>query len=297
MFSCHIITEYREMITKRESIPQRTKRGMAGQDVFYAQFNDVRFYVEDTEQEQFYYEILRKLFPNMRLTKIFPLGGKEEVISKARICTSDRCRVFLVDKDFDDILRKKVSLPNLFYLKQYSIENYLLEHEAVHSVIVEEQPRLKISEIRGRFLVENFINERVQELVDLFTLFLVAQVILYKNCSFPPERFVEAGNKYKIDQGKVDVYRKELIRQFLIKQKFDDMVGTFTKKAFRSKNPSMKRRHISGKYLCYLTKNKLCSEFHLKSLTNESFCYRLAKNGKFSSLGYLQKAILRFMQN
>lgn len=282
------------MITKKESMPRRTKRGMAGQAVIYAQFNDISFYVEDIGAEQIYYEILRKLFPNIRLAKIFPLGGKEEVIRAARSYNSDRLRVFLVDKDFDDILKTKVSLPNLFYLKQYSIENYLLEHEAVYAIIVEERPRLKRAYILGHFAIEKFLNERVEELLDLFTLFLVAQVVRYKNCGLAPERFVKKSIKYEFDLRLVDDYRKKLMSQFSSKQEFDTMVETFKQRAFHSKKASMKRRHICGKYLCYVAKHKLCSEFHFKSPSNDSFCFRLAKNGNFRSLGYLQKAIQRY---
>lgn len=285
------------MITKDESIPKRTKTGMAGQDVFYAQFNDVSFYVEDEEQEQLYYEILHKLFPNIRLNKIFPLGGKKEVINKARSSTSDRRRVFLVDKDFDDILRTKVFLPNLFYLKQYSIENYLLERDAIYAIIVEERPRLKKPEILRRVAVEEFLNERVEDLIELFTLFLVAQVIRYKNCHLPPERFANTSIKYKIDRQLVSDYRKELMNQFSTEQEFDAKVKTMIKKAFRSTKASMKRRHICGKYLCYGVKHKVCSEFRIKSLSNDSFYFRLAKNANFQSLRYLQKAIQMYTQN
>ncbi len=285
------------MITKKESIPQRTKLGLYGQDVLYEQFNDIRFYVEDTDQEQLYFVIIRKLFPKIRLSKIFPLGGKKEVISKAQACNAKKGCIFILDKDFDDILRKKTILPNLFYLRQYSIENYLLEQGAICDFIVEEKPRLKKVVINSNFDIDAFINERVQELIELFTLFLVAQDIGYINCKLPPERFVKNSNKYEVDPVSVDAYRVILKEQFSDERQFDEMRYLYKKKAFKASNISVHRRHICGKYLCFMTKNKLCSKFHLKSISNDSFCYRLAKNCHFGALGYLQKSIRRFLEN
>jgi hypothetical protein len=64
------------MLTKEESIPARSKWGLAARDVFLEQFNDVNFYVEDEKQENFYLEVFRTLFPKIAIAQIFGLGGK-----------------------------------------------------------------------------------------------------------------------------------------------------------------------------------------------------------------------------
>jgi hypothetical protein len=70
--------------------PELTPAFLAGQDIFYTQFNDVDFYVEDINQENFYFEILKKIFSDIKFGKIFPLGGKQNVISDAKSEISER---------------------------------------------------------------------------------------------------------------------------------------------------------------------------------------------------------------
>ena len=42
------------MISIEESIPTKSDSYRIGEDVFFYQFNDVSFYVEDAEQENFH---------------------------------------------------------------------------------------------------------------------------------------------------------------------------------------------------------------------------------------------------
>ena len=51
-------------------LPARSPAGMAALDVFYSDFNDVNFYVEDDEQENLYEAILRKLFSRLKIVRI-----------------------------------------------------------------------------------------------------------------------------------------------------------------------------------------------------------------------------------
>ena len=64
-------------------VPSRSPAGMAALDVFYSDFNDINFYVEDQEQEKLYEIIFKRLFPRLKITRIFPLGGKAAVIEHA----------------------------------------------------------------------------------------------------------------------------------------------------------------------------------------------------------------------
>ena len=113
------------MITIEESIPTKNDAYKLGLDIFYVQFNEIFFYIEDEDQENFYFCILKKLFPDVVFEKIFPLGGKNAVIEESEKYLIDKKKVFIVDKDYDDILNRLVRNPNLFYLDRYSIENYV----------------------------------------------------------------------------------------------------------------------------------------------------------------------------
>src|SRR4051812_24509150 len=111
------------MISATDSLPIKTEAFLRGMDVLYFGFNDIEFYVEDEDQENLYLAIFKRLFPGVKLEKIFPLGGKKNVRDEARLHVGNKKKVFVVDKDFDDLLGRKLSLPNLFYLDRYSIEN------------------------------------------------------------------------------------------------------------------------------------------------------------------------------
>lgn len=284
------------MIAKQESFPRRTLVGLQGQSVFYRQFNDINFYVEDENQEHFYHTVLSNLFPSVRLQKIFPLGGKLNVIEKARRGLGDKRSVFIVDKDFDDILHKLIKLPNLFYLKEYSIENYLLESDAVFEFVIEEKPCIKINDISKKLDFEHFINQTTVELIDLFTLFIVAQSIGIENCGLPPERFVNPSNKGSIDKAKVASYKEKLQPNFASKEEMNDKLKVYYKRAFHGKKPRQARKHISGKYIGFFLCNALCREFEIRSIKEESFYYRLSKNCKFRSLEHLKKNVNSYIK-
>jgi hypothetical protein len=284
------------MISTNESMPRRIGIGLSGLSVLYSQFNEISFFVEDAEQEQLYFAIFSKLFPGIRLSKIFPLGGKPAVMRKAKAYSHKKKAVFIVDKDFDDVRNIQENLPNLFYLKQYSIENYLLEQAAIDGFVVEERPRMKAKTVRQRFTLKPFILGKVNELVDLFTLFMVAQEIGYVNCKLPPERFAASACKSNVDMLKINAYRLELENQFTNPAEYSSLLISLGNRAFGS-STNRNMRHICGKYLCFFTKNRICAEFRLKFPDNDSFCFRLAKGCQFKSLAFLQNAVNRYVNS
>ena len=94
------------MITLEESIPTKNDGYLIAEDVFFIQFNEISFFIEDTEQENFYYNILKKLFPSIQIEKIFPLNGKDNVIEDCKKNIGNKNKIYLVDKDFDCMLSK-----------------------------------------------------------------------------------------------------------------------------------------------------------------------------------------------
>ena len=115
------------MITLEESIPAKNQNYRLAEDIFYFQFNDVSFYIEDEDQENFFFCVLKNLFSDIKIEKIFPLNGKDNVIRESTNNLGNKKKVYIVDKDFDDILCRIKTNDNLFYLERYSIENHLIE--------------------------------------------------------------------------------------------------------------------------------------------------------------------------
>ena len=178
-------------------IPARSVIGMGALDVFYQEFNDVAFYVEDADQENLYHAILSKHFPNIRISRIFPLGGKLNVISHAREKNNkanSTKRVYILDKDFDDLLKKKVRLKNTFYLDRFCIENHLIDFDAIIELVVETSPKTKRSDIDSKLCLASFVSDLNQQLTPLFVLFFCAQLfdLGVRNCSAKPEEYCNA---------------------------------------------------------------------------------------------------------
>jgi hypothetical protein len=163
------------MITPEESIPRKSNSYLFGQSAFFRQFNDIDFYVEDEDQESLYKEILSKLIPEVRFVKVFPLNGKPNLLKHAATNSSTRKSVYLADKDFDDLLKKKIPLNNIIYLERYSIENYLVESSALMKLIISCKPRLTDQRIADKISLDNFIQDAIKEANNICLLYFLVQ--------------------------------------------------------------------------------------------------------------------------
>jgi hypothetical protein len=78
------------MVSDEESVPRKGIGYIASQSLFFAQFNDVDFYVEDEGKQNFYFVILSKLFSEISFERIYPLGGKQHLIRHAQQPNEER---------------------------------------------------------------------------------------------------------------------------------------------------------------------------------------------------------------
>lgn len=114
----------------------------AAGDLFASDLATHIFYVEDSSAEIFYERLFLRMFPKLKDYSVVCLHGKSNVVKKSQQARRKNLEyVFLVDKDFDDLLSGPQ--PGLTYLDRYSIENYLADLEAAISVLVEEIPQGK----------------------------------------------------------------------------------------------------------------------------------------------------------
>jgi hypothetical protein len=287
------------MVTLENSIPQKSDAFLNGIDIFYVQFNDVNFYIEDKDQENFYYEIFKKLFPEIKLTKIFPLNGKDKVLKKAKRNKDDKKKIFLVDKDFDDILGKKVKQSNLFYLEQYSIENYLVEENSLKQYIIEEKPKTKHKEISKSFKLIDCINSAAKMFHDLTLMHLYVQRmgLKIKNTSIPPERYLQFGPIISLKNSEIEKYENEIQTEL---NKIDRRLKV--KSQIKKLKQHLKLSscidiiiHIPGKYLIKYVKCKIEHSFSLASRNIDSFIFRLARINDFANLEFFRVAVNKYL--
>jgi hypothetical protein len=283
------------MVTPAESIPAKTEAYLQGQSVFYVQFNDVDFYVEDEEQENLYFIILRKLLPDIQLERIFALGGKSIVINHAKNNQSKRKSVYILDKDFDDLLKIQTVLPNLFYLDAFCIENYLIEEEAAVQYVISEKPKLKQKEIRQKLEFGSFTQTCFKELRELHLLFFLAQKFANSQVATTGSKisnYCQTTANFLIDRAKVGAYAEQ-VRQLLHNKGINlnkvraNHIGEFE----LDKTANLRGTNISGKFVLTLLSRKIAKTFHALTPPLESVTYRFADKCVFSSLRGLKRRI------
>lgn len=279
--------------------PVLTDSFLAGQDILYTQFNDVEFYVEDESQENFYFNVLRRTFPDIRFEKIFPLNGKTNVKNAARATIGSKRKIYIVDLDFDEILGVKENLANLFYLERYSIENYLLNKNAIFELIREKDPRLKNQDIEAKFNYESLLANSCTCLVELASSFIIIQkhALGLQYFGLNPARDFD----FTITK---PAYRNRFVREFFddVEAKLKAINKRYTLNGQKKKlkvhfNTTEKAlANIPGKYLLHIIKNRLEGLSLISSISLDSFTYKLSKEVDAAELNYLKVNVTEYMK-
>ena len=280
-------------MTPEESIPSRSPGYLYAQSVFYQQFNEIDFFVEDSDQENLYFTILKRLFPNITTAKIFPLGGKPMVITHAAAHAQNRKSVYIVDKDFTDLVANTRQLPNLFYLDWFCIENYVLEEEPVVRFVMSEKPKTKEAQVRTRLAFPAFLAQAMSELQSLFALFLLVQRLGLgvKTTGTGVRKFCEKGT-WTISKQQVNAYEQQ-IRAVSSGKGIALKPEAFTQARADLTPPS--HRTISGKFLLDLLSVRLTVVYGIRSVSTDSLLYRLAEYCTFQNLHPLRDRIAQYL--
>lgn len=277
--------------------PELTDSFLASQDIFYTQFNDVFFYVEDTEQEHLYFNILKRLLNDVQFDKIFPLHGKTNLKNHARNNTGDKSKIYIADIDFEDILGIKEELDNVFYLNSYSIENVLVEKDGLFEIIREKSPKLKDTDIASLFDLNSKLQQCKLVLSELTCTFIVIQ-----KYSLGKEYFgLNPARDFNLD-----IHPPQIKNSFLptylneTEQLLKNIDGRFTLKSkqqeFKSQFKSLSNalKNIPGKYILNVIKHQLEKAGLINQISIESLTYKLSKECNINSLSYLKAEIEAF---
>lgn len=129
-----------------DSFPEYSEEALASLDLFHRDQVDLIFYFEDQGAEVFYERLITRLFPKLKLFTTVCLGGKTQVLKKARsVILEDKNskklpavnEIFIIDKDFDDLLNSHNKIDRVFYFHKHSIENYLFDIDALVAIAIE----------------------------------------------------------------------------------------------------------------------------------------------------------------
>lgn len=262
-----------------------------GQDILYRQFNDIDVYVEDTGKERLYYQLFKGLLPGIRLAKIFPLNGKENVIASAQSNNANKKKVYLVDLDFDEILGRKQSIRNLIYLKRYSIENYFVDEDAIKEQIREKTPSIKDAEIAVHFDYDLEVN-RIARYLKKPALAAIVVQRYGLGVSYPAIELYEYTTY--CNTGAYAVKMNAFLSQ--VESALKNKDGRYTLAAKIKKEESIIRGkrmvdYIPGKWILNLLKGVLRNLIYQK--TEDSFKYSLAKDVNVNNLAFIVSEITR----
>lgn len=281
--------------------PEITQSFLNGQDLLYQQFNEVNFYVEDTDREHFYFNILSTVFSDIKFEKIFPLGGKRKVIEAAKQTPTDNSRVYIVDLDFDEILEQKEKLNNLFYLNKYCIENHLINQSSFFELIREKSPALKDSQISSMISFDSVIHDSIICLRELSEVFLVVKkfnlsvgfygILPGRDFNFKLKPPFYKGSFINNYINSVENSLKSIKKSYSLQAQIKKI-----RKHFNSKDDAL--TNIPGKCLLIIIKYRLEGESLISQSSLDSLTYKLSKNIKdIEEFGYLEKAIKAFVKN
>ncbi len=163
-------------------------------------YNDIHIFVEDAGFENLYVELFKKY--GVGVENIFSRNGKDEVLKEAESCTDTKC-VFIVDRDWDDLLGTMSTLKNVLVLNMYSIECYLIDHEAFSGIIAAECPRCNIDDLLSKEDFKQILTDVSDELRLLFECFVATQMS-DKNIKWPePGAFQQRNRSCAPDRRKI----------------------------------------------------------------------------------------------
>jgi len=201
---------------------ERSEKGKKAKSLFFTQFNDIDIYVEDKSKgtRKLYREIFtRAMAGRYRIETVFPLGNKLTVLKQ---CEEDqqiggRLRLYIVDADLDLLNGSNPKeLKRLFVLNRYCIENYLVDEQAIVSVINEEDLEKQAPEIKSEFDFGYWVRSNEHELFELFVLYALAKKVCpeFPTVSYSVSKLVSS-NHGIVDFAKVEERKNEVKKSLL----------------------------------------------------------------------------------
>jgi hypothetical protein len=168
----------------------------------YDDYNDIHIFVEDAGFENLYKELFKKY--GVKVENIFSKNGKESVLKAAESCEDPKC-VFVVDRDWDDLLGIMPTLKNVVVLSMHSIECYLIDHIAFSGIVLGESPKCDIDSLLNEKNFAVILTDVSDKLRPLFECFAAMQMSdeKVKGCSYKPGHFQQKNRACTPDVRKI----------------------------------------------------------------------------------------------
>ena len=264
---------------------ERSASANYAKHIFYHHINDISIFIEDTEQvvSKVFLTLLQPHLGNIRLEKIFPLGGITAVIEKAKQETNKK-NIFIVDGDLYLLCGEYRPLPdNVIRLEKYSIENYLItDIDTIYSYVDSNITSHDKPSIIDKLDIESWLNQQAEfeELYYLFALSHKCQsgiITTGRNfCNFTTnfKDFYPCSNKIQEIYSSV---KSDLITKGKFKDNDDlELSLKEMKESFSNSFDAIK--YVNGKLLIQLLFNLIQDKFSKFRFTKDVAKNQLAKH-------------------
>lgn len=140
---------------------------------------DIDIYVEDKGDEVFYTHLMKRIAGNkIKIARVFALDGCTSVTNAAiNYNHTNRRALFLIDGDYNWVRGSlPPSIPSLYRINAYCIENYLFCSVGAIKVLTEDAV-LSDDEAKSRLNFENWATSIRTPLVRLFSAYAVSNLL------------------------------------------------------------------------------------------------------------------------
>lgn len=192
----------------------------SAKSVFFQDENDIDIYIEDTAygyEKLFAIIFERILVGKYKVSRVYPLGGRESVIEEHQDHSSDRPSIYIIDGDLNLLKGDSIeSKSGLYVFPVYCVENILCDSNAIVSILDEEEVVRNINDIKCEFDYSSWLERNESKLFDIFVEYAVSNALnpTKKTVSYKVSNLVSSGDG-ELDSTKVNA-RIDEIRQAVI---------------------------------------------------------------------------------
>nr|WP_246866306.1 DUF4435 domain-containing protein [Novosphingobium sp. SG720] len=145
----------------------------------YQQYNDIDVFVEDSTYTGVYEKIINRILGGRaKVSRVTPLGPRAVVEATAKADTGPhhRPRLYIVDGDLDLLSRaRSEKIKNLYRLNVYSLENLLIDIDAIKNYTRFSCPSLDEKTCNSRCDIDNLFRDMQNHLLPYIVALAIAR--------------------------------------------------------------------------------------------------------------------------
>lgn len=138
-------------------------------------YNDLDVFVEDATCQNMYVRLINRMLSGRgRISQVFPLHGRANVLAQCRTDQLPRARkrIYVIDADQDLILGKAAPpLKYLYRLNVYSSENLLLSEHAIITLATESKTNESWAQLAIDLQIRPMLDQAIRLLMPLFVIY------------------------------------------------------------------------------------------------------------------------------